>query len=102
VTAALLLPSLVFLLGVHSPRWVVAFGTLLLGITAGTWALYALNRRESSMAGVGIIMGGQWSLICSIVGVCMERGGRNDRAAASLCRDAEQHRPASQERPRAW
>ncbi len=72
-TLALLLPAMVFLLGVRSPRRVVIFGALLVGITGATWTLYALQRRES-MAGVGVVMGGFYSLVSSIVGVSFELG----------------------------
>ena len=56
----------------------MVFGALLIGITAATWILYALNKRES-MAGAGIVMGSIWSLVAVLVGCGMELGDRNAR-----------------------
>ncbi|MEO5679826.1 MAG: hypothetical protein ABIS47_09160 [Acidimicrobiales bacterium] len=75
VTAALLLPTLVFLVGVRRPHLVTLFGALLVGITGATWVLYELHRDES-MAGAGIVIGAWYSLISSVVGACLELADR--------------------------
>lgn len=76
LAAVLLVPTLVFLVGVWSPRRVMVFGALLAGITAATWILYELNKRES-MAGAGIVMGTAWSLLAVLVGSVMELADRS-------------------------
>ena len=68
--AILLIPSVIYLLGVWSPRLVLVFGGLLVGITAATWVLYEKN--QSSMAGVGVVAGGFWSFVAALGGVSLE------------------------------
>lgn len=68
--AILLIPSVIYLLGVWSPRLVLVFGGLLVGMTAATWVLYENN--QSSMAGVGVVAGGFWSFVAALGGVSLE------------------------------
>lgn len=100
-TVALLLPAMVFLLGVRSPKRVVIFGALLVGITGATWTLYALHRRES-MAGVGIVMGGFYSLVSSIVGVSFELGRPSDLGIMEAELPVDQAAAPGEVRRRAW
>jgi hypothetical protein len=71
--AILLIPSLVFLVGVWSPKRVLVFGGLLFGITAATWVLYVINKSES-MAAAGIFVGGFWSFVVALAGFSLEVG----------------------------
>lgn len=105
--AILLIPSLVFLVGVWSPRRVVVFGGLLVGITAATWLLYVINKRES-MAAAGIFVGGFWSLVAALAGFSLEVGAVDaSRSQGTLSHyrtpaDPEGNEDSGQRRPRPW
>lgn len=105
--AVLLIPSLVFLVGVWSPRRVLVFGGLLFGITAATWLLYEVNKRES-MAAAGIVVGGFWSFVAAFAGLSLEVGAldasRSQGTSSHYGTPAgpEGNEDSSQGRPRAW
>jgi len=105
LAAALLLPTIVFLIGVWSPQRVLLFGTLLLVLTAGPWLLYVMNKRES-MAGVDVVMGSILAFISSTTGACLELIDRVSRKRApDLPRQPSPPIPDADEsklRPRAW
>lgn len=71
LTALLLLPALIYGIGVRSPRNIALFGAIVFGVTALTWGLYLINQKES-MAGAGVVMGTIWALIASIVGAAID------------------------------
>lgn len=77
VIALLLLPALLFLIGIRTPRWVVVFGSLLVGITAVAWAYYTTTR--DSVAPVAMALAWIYTFLASVVGTCVELGGRARR-----------------------
>ena len=105
--AILLIPSVIYLLGVWSPRLVLVFGGLLVGLTAATWLLYELQK-DQSMAGVGIVAGGFWSFVAALGGVSLEiHAWERTEAAGNSTRQSGPIGPGENDdsgrgRPRAW
>ena len=71
VVFALLLPSLMFVMGVWRPWIVRLFGTLLLGITGLSWGIFWANR-HSSTGGLNLMAGAAFALLVALAAVCVQ------------------------------
>ena len=111
LTAVLLIPTLVFVAGVRTPRLVWIFGGLLVGTTALSWGLFLANRHAST-GGINVVMGSLFTLAASVFGACAELVGlgssevSDSRQAARETKEADDPSDSQPDYgrtpPRAW